>query len=125
MPYKNLKLTYLTTGGSFLLRYVLWFCKSYCNCIYIIFSLSTKEWTPCLQWFRLLPCQIFNSPSDKVKQYPYCKLAALPPNPTPIHKLLQLGSVVSPALQHSQHPSASHYTTAPALSTEGHTRCLI
>lgn len=104
MLCKAPKLTYLTTGGSSLLRYFLRFCKSYCNCIYIFFSLGTKEPTlSCLQWFRLLPCQVFNSPLDKVKQHPYCKLAALPPSPMSIHKLLQLGSVVSPTLQHPQH----------------------
>lgn len=66
----------------------------------------------------LLPYQIFNSSLEKVKLYPWCKLAALPPNPMPIHTILQLQSAVSPALQHPLHPSASLMTPLPQHSLQ-------
>lgn len=56
------------------------------------------------------------SPDLQFSLREYSKLAALPPNPMPIHKLLQLESVVSPTLQHPQHLSVSLLTPLPQHS---------
>lgn len=46
LPCSDLNLAYLTTGGLSSLGYLSCFYRRCCDCIHIIFSLSTKEQTP-------------------------------------------------------------------------------